>query len=39
MDKMVYPWPFAAMSAQGIWWEDLLQTTVVRYHKSNDLTK
>ena len=39
MDKMVYPWPFAAMSAQGIWWEDLLQTTVVRYHNSNDLTK
>jgi hypothetical protein len=39
MDEMVYPWPFAGMSAQGIWWEDLLQTTIVRFHRSNDLTK
>ena len=39
MDEMVYPWPFAAMSPQGIWWEDMLQTTVVRYHRSNDLTE
>jgi hypothetical protein len=39
MDEMVYPWPFAAMSTQGIWWEDLLQTTVVRYHRSNKLTE
>ena len=39
MDEMVYPWPFAAMSSQGIWWEDLLQTTVVRYHRSNELTE
>jgi len=39
MEEMVYPWPFAAMSSQGIWWEDLLQTTVVRYHNSNELTK
>jgi len=39
MEEMVYPWPFAAMSTQGIWWEDLLQTTVVRYHKSNELTE
>jgi curved DNA-binding protein CbpA len=38
MDEMVYPWPFAAMSSQGIWWEDLLQTTVVRFHRSNSLT-
>lgn len=39
MDEMVYPWPFAAMSPQGIWWEDMLQTTVVRYHRSNELTE
>ena len=39
MDEMVYPYPFAGMSTQGIWWEDLLQTTIVRFHRSNDLTK
>ena len=39
MDEMVYPWPFAAMSSQKIWWEDLLQTTVVRYRRSNELTE
>ena len=38
MDEMVYPYPFAAKSAQGIWWEDLLQTTSVRFHRSNELT-
>mmetsp|Transcript_5518 Transcript_5518/g.12642 ORF Transcript_5518/g.12642 Transcript_5518/m.12642 type:complete len:457 (-) Transcript_5518:64-1434(-) len=39
MEEMVYPWPFAAMSSQKIWWEDLLQTTVVRYRRSNELTE
>jgi curved DNA-binding protein CbpA len=39
MDEMVYPYPFAGMSSQGIWWEDLLQTTMVRFHRSNDLTR
>jgi curved DNA-binding protein CbpA len=39
MNEMVYPWPFAAKSTQGIWWEDLLQTTVVRYHRSNKITE
>lgn len=39
MDEMVYPYPFAAMSSQGIWWEDLLQTTTVRFHRSNKLTQ
>lgn len=39
MDEMVYPYPFAAMSSQGIWWEDLLQTTTVRFHRSNALTE
>jgi curved DNA-binding protein CbpA len=38
-DEMVFPYPFAAMSSQGIWWEDLLQTVKVRFHKQNDLTE
>jgi curved DNA-binding protein CbpA len=38
-DDMVFPWPFAAMSEQGIWWEDLLQTVKIRYHKENDITR
>jgi len=33
------PYPFAAKSSQGIWWEDLLQTTSVRFHRSNKLTE
>lgn len=39
MEEMVYPWPFAGMSSHGIWWEDFLQTTVVRFHRSNALTE
>lgn len=39
MDEMVYPWPFAGMSSQNIWWENLLQTTTVRFHRSNALTQ
>lgn len=31
-DEMVFPYPFAGMSSQGIWWEDLLQTVQIRYH-------
>ncbi|GKY93372.1 hypothetical protein MPSEU_000304800 [Mayamaea pseudoterrestris] len=38
-EDLVFPYPFAAMSAQGIWWEDLLQTVKIRYHKSNELSK
>jgi curved DNA-binding protein CbpA len=38
-DEMVFPYPFAAMSPQGIWWEDLLQTVKVRFHRGNDLTQ
>ena len=38
-DEMVYPYPFAAKSAQGIWWEDLLQTSMIRYHRENELTR
>jgi curved DNA-binding protein CbpA len=38
-DDMVFPYPFAAMSSQGIWWEDLLQTVQVRFHRSNNLSQ
>lgn len=38
-DTILFPYPFAAMSPQRIWWEDLLQTVKVRFHKENDLTK
>jgi curved DNA-binding protein CbpA len=38
-DEMVFPFPFAAMSSQGIWWEDLLQTVQVRFNRGNDLTR
>jgi DnaJ domain/ShK domain-like len=38
-DEMVFPYPFAGMSSQRIWWEDMLQTVQVRYHKSNELTE
>lgn len=34
-DEMVFPYPFAGMSSQGIWWEDLLQTMQIRYHTPN----
>lgn len=38
-DEILYPYPFAGMSPQSIWWEDLLQTVSVRFHRSNDLTR
>lgn len=38
-DEMVFPYPFAGMSSQGIWWEDLLQTVQVRVYKSNELSR
>ena len=38
-DEMVFPYPFAAMSSQGIWWEDLLQTVKVRYNRENAFTR
>jgi curved DNA-binding protein CbpA len=38
-DELVFPYPFAAMSTQGIWWEDLLQTVKVRYYRENGLTR
>lgn len=34
-DSILYPYPFAGMSSQGIWWEDVLQTVVVRHHTMN----
>ena len=36
-ETLVFPYPFAGMSSQGIWWEDILQTVVVRYHRSNEV--
>jgi curved DNA-binding protein CbpA len=38
-NEVVFPWPFAAKSTQGIWWEDLLQTVKVRYHSKNEITE
>ena len=38
-DEIVYPYPFAGMSPQSIWWEDLLQTVSIRFHRSNELTR
>lgn len=38
-DEMVFPYPFAAMSSQGIWWEDLLQTMRIRFYKSSELSR
>ena len=39
MDEMVFPFPFAGMSPQQIWWEDVLQTVLIRYHNANELTQ
>jgi hypothetical protein len=38
-DEMVFPYPFAHMSSQGIWWEDLLQTAKIRYMRENEITR
>lgn len=38
-DEMVFPYPFAGMSSQGIWWEDLLQTVRIRFYRSSELSK
>jgi len=38
-DEIVFPYPFAAMSSQGIWWEDLLQTVQIRFHRASELSK
>jgi len=38
-DQMVYPYPFAALSEQGIWWEEFLQTVKVRYWEPTSLTR
>lgn len=38
-DEMVFPYPFAAKSSQGIWWEDILQTAIVRFYRENELTR
>ena len=38
-DEIVFPYPFAGMSAQRIWWEDLLQTVQVRFHRSSEISQ
>lgn len=38
-EQIVFPYPFADMSDQGIWWEDILQTVKVRYNKMNGLSR
>jgi curved DNA-binding protein CbpA len=38
-NEMVFPYPFAAMSSQGIWWEDLLQTIRIKFYRSSELSK
>ena len=38
-DEMVFPYPFAAMSSQRIWWEDLLQTVRMKFYRSSELSR
>ena len=38
-DALVYPYPYAGLSKQGIWWEDILQTVKVLYYHSNKLIR
>eukprot|EP00978_Attheya_sp_CCMP212_P001127 scaffold2339_cov54-Attheya_sp.AAC.6 len=39
-EELLFPWPFSGMSSQGIWWEDILQSVQIRFHrKGNDLTR
>lgn len=38
-DDMVFPYPFAHMSSQGIWWEDMLQTVRIQFYRSSELSR
>lgn len=38
-DEIVFPFPFAGMSSQGIWWEDMLQTVRIHFYRSSELSK
>lgn len=38
-ENLVFPYPYAGLSKQGIWWEEFLQTVKVRYHHSTKLTR
>ena len=38
-DEMVFPYPFAGMSSQRIWWEDVIQTVQIRFHRSSELSR
>ena len=38
-EDMIFPFPFAHLSEEGIWWDDLLQTAEIRIEKDSHLTK
>ena len=38
-DELVFPYPFAGMSTQKIWWEDLLQTVQVKFNRGSELSR
>ena len=38
-ETILFPYPFADLSEQGIWWEDILQTVKIRYNKINGLSR
>ena len=37
-EGLFFPYPFAGMSAQRIWWEDIIQTAYVKYYELSDLS-
>jgi hypothetical protein len=38
-DDLLFPYPFAGMGENNVWWEDVLQSVKVRYNGASDLTK
>jgi hypothetical protein len=38
-EEIVFPYPFAHMSSQGIWWEDLLQTVQIKFYRNSELSQ
>lgn len=38
-EDMIFPFPFAHLSEEGIWWEDLLQTAEIRIARGNQLNE
>jgi hypothetical protein len=37
-DEWMFPFPFAGLGSNGIWWEDVIQTAKVRYNTHTPLT-